>query len=151
MNAAMEWYSKAVDGASVNAVAARSNLVQTTLARQVKKGELAAEAVIAVARAYGNDAIGALIATGYLASEDVRNHGVQSALTDALDVELAAEVVRRLPHGADITVQSRGAALAVPLSVVGAPVQDDDDTEGYLLAASEANDDDEFEAFQQEP
>lgn len=96
----MDWYTRTVRDASVNAVATRAGVVQTTLARQLKTGTLSAETVLAVARGYDADAIGALIACGYLRDDDVRRHGAEVALARALDIELAAEVVRRLPDGA---------------------------------------------------
>lgn len=92
----MDWYRRTVRDASVNAVATRAGVVQSTLARQVKAGNLSAETVLAVARGYEADAIGALVACGYLTEDDVRRHGAAVALSRALDIELAAETVRRL-------------------------------------------------------
>lgn len=92
-----KWYEKTVRGASVNAVAAKSGLVQSTLARQVKAESLSAEVAVAVARAYGADVLGALVECGFITADEVRAHGVRVALRDALDIELAGEIMRREP------------------------------------------------------
>ena len=92
----MEWYRRVVGDATVNAVAARAGVVQTTLNRQVKVGRLAPETAVAIARAYGVDVIDGLLACGLLTEEDVRRHGIVPVLEDATDDEIAEEVMRRL-------------------------------------------------------
>ena len=91
----MTWYTRTVKDASVNAVATRSGVVQSTLARQIKAGSLTAETVVAVARAYGADVLDALVACGLITKDEVRKHGIRATLRDAVDVELAAEIMRR--------------------------------------------------------
>ena len=97
----MRWYERTVRGAAVNAVAAKAGVVQTTLDRQVKRGALSPEVVVAVARAYGTDVLEALVIAGVITREDIRAHGVQQALSAALDVEIAQEVARRLGGDGD--------------------------------------------------
>lgn len=94
-----DWYRRTVRDDTVNAVAVRSGVVQSTLARQVKAGALSAETVLSIARAYSADVIEALVACGFVTRDEVRRHGIQAALRDALDIELAAEVTRRLGGG----------------------------------------------------
>ena len=91
----MEWYEKTVRDSSVNAVAAKAGLVQSTLSRQVRAEALTAETVVAIARAYGADVLDALVACGLITRDEIRAHGVKAALEDALEIELAAEVMRR--------------------------------------------------------
>lgn len=90
-----QWYEKTVRDSTVNAVAAKSGLVQSTLNRQVRSGALTAETVVAVARAYGADVLEALVACGLITRDEIRAHGIKAALEDALEIELAAEVMRR--------------------------------------------------------
>lgn len=96
----IDWYRRVVRDSSVNAVATKAGLVQSTLNRQVAAGELTPESVVAIARAFGADVIGGLIELGLLREDDIRAHGVHVALTQALDIELAAEILRRSssPH-----------------------------------------------------
>lgn len=95
----MDWYKAAVGDASVNAVAQRAGLVQTTLSRQVKAGQFSPETVVAVANAYGRDVLDALVVAGVITTEQIRSHGIQHALADASDAEIAAEVMRRMGGG----------------------------------------------------
>lgn len=99
MTTIMKWYEKTVRGDSVNAVAAKANVVQTTLDRQLKKGALSAEMVVAIARAYRVDVLDSLVKAGLITREEIKAHGVRGALRDALDVEIAQEVARRLGDG----------------------------------------------------
>lgn len=92
----MEWYSATVRDASVNAVALKAGIVQTTLSRQLRAGVLSPEVVVAVARAYGSDVLDAIVIAGVITREDIRLHGVRQALAAALDVEIAQEVAKRL-------------------------------------------------------
>ncbi len=96
MTTIMEWYGATVGDASVNAVAMKAGVVQTTLSRQLKSGALSPEVVAAVARAYGADVLDALVLAGVITREDIRAHGVRQALEAAMDVEIAREVSRRL-------------------------------------------------------
>lgn len=95
----MEWYAATVGDASVNAVATKAGLVQTTLSRQLKTGSLSAEVIASVAHAYGADVLDALVLGGIITAEDIRAHGVRRALEDALDIEIVREVSRRLAGG----------------------------------------------------
>ncbi len=83
------------ESASVNAVASKSGVVQTTLNRQVKANALTAETVVAVARAYHADVLNALVACGLITRDEIRAYGVRATLREALDIELADEIVRR--------------------------------------------------------
>lgn len=96
MSKIKKWYEATTGGASVNAVAARAGLVQTTLARQLRADALSPESIVAVARAYSADVIGALIVAGVITDEDVRRHGVRLTFKAATDAEIAAEVMKRM-------------------------------------------------------
>lgn len=96
--ATKKWYERTVGDASVNAVASKADLVQSTLARQLKAESLTAEVVIAVARAYEADVIGALVECGFVTTDEVRLHGARVTLASLTDLEVGAELVRRTPH-----------------------------------------------------
>ncbi len=97
---AMEWYRSLVgEGATVNAVAERAGVVQTTLNRQVKAGALSHETVVALARAYRADVLDGLVASGLITHEDIKAHAVQTALGAASDVDLASEIMKRAERG----------------------------------------------------
>ena len=93
----IDWYRRTTKDASTNAVALKAGIVQSTLSRQLKAGDLTPESVVAIARAYRVDVLDGLVELGLISADDIRAHGVHVALRGALDIELAAEITRRLP------------------------------------------------------
>ena len=96
----MAWYRHVTGTDSVNAVAKRAGLVQTTLAAQVRKGELTPQSAVAIARAYQSDPLCALVAIGLVAADEVDAYARRVALGDVSDEELAREVWVRMSSGA---------------------------------------------------
>lgn len=96
----MAWYRHVTGTDSVNAVAKRAGLVQTTLAAQVRKGELTPQSAVAIARAYQSDPLHALVAIGLVAADEVDAYARRVALGDVSDEELAREVWVRMSSGA---------------------------------------------------
>lgn len=90
------WYAATVRDDSENQVAIRSGVVQRTLNRQLAAGRLSPETVVAVARAYGQDVLDALVTVGLITDQDIHAHGVREALEAATDREIAALVYKRL-------------------------------------------------------
>ena len=123
MTERLSWYRAATRGDSVNAVAKRAGLVQTTLAAQVRRGELTPQSAVAIARAYEDDPLAALVAIGFLSDEEAAAHARGAALGDATDEELAREVWRRMASG----------AASEPITAAGPP------PDGYGLAARRGN------------
>lgn len=99
MSKNLSWYRAVTQEDSVNAVAKRAGLVQTTLAAQVRKGELTPQSVVAIARAYQSDPLSALVAVGFLTDEEVATYAHRAALGDASDEDLAREVWLRMSSG----------------------------------------------------
>lgn len=99
MSKNLSWYRAVTQEDSVNAVAKRAGLVQTTLAAQVRKGELTPQSVVAIARAYQSDPLSALVAVGFLTDEEVTAYAHRAALGDASDEDLAREVWLRMSSG----------------------------------------------------
>lgn len=95
METAKKWFASTTKGDSVNAVAAKSGLTQSTLARYHKKGEYPADAVIAISRAYGVSAIRSLLAIGLLTEHDLDELRLDLSLEAASDIDLAGEIYRR--------------------------------------------------------
>lgn len=92
----MTWYSRTVGDDSVLRVANRAGLVHSTLNRQLKAEKLAPETLVAVADAYGRDALKALIIHGLINEGHVRRYARTMSLTSFSDREVADEVARRL-------------------------------------------------------
>ena len=130
------WYAKTVGDDSTNGVATKAGLTTTTLGRQLERGRLSPETVVAIANAYGTDALDALVIAGLITREHIRAHGVRAALAEATDVEIADEVYARLLRG-EHEVFDRAPSRSHLRSV-----SDLDDT----VAARDADDDAEAEA-----
>lgn len=94
-----KWLEKVTNNASVNAAANRAGIVQRTLSRQVERGEISAENVIAIAIAYGAHPVRALVDTGYLDEKYARTVDPMTALRSVTEDQLADEVLRRMKRG----------------------------------------------------
>lgn len=99
MNAMMQWFETITSGETINAVSTRSGLVDTTLRRQVRGGVLAAETVLAIARAYNENGVEALIQCGFVTSEEADEYASEVVFEGVSDQMLADEVLRRLHAG----------------------------------------------------
>lgn len=91
----LDWFTDTVGTDNLNTVADKSGVVYTTLQRQLDKGTLKPELVIAISQAYHGDPIRALIITGYLTDADVERYKRTAYLDDFSDIELSKEVLRR--------------------------------------------------------
>ena len=94
-----EWFADLIGDDTVNKAATRAGVNQSTLSRQLAAGRISPELVVPLARAYGYDAIEALVTEGLLSREDVARHDVRATLAAADDRELAAEVYDRMQSG----------------------------------------------------
>lgn len=133
---AIDWYEKTVGDDSVNAVARKSGIPQTTLNGQLRKESLAPDTMVAVARAYGRDALDALVIHGLITEEDIRAHYVRTGLEKATDLEISREVSRRLV-GDTTGIYDR------PLHFVSEPPAKFDPRKHYLAGGKDTRDEDE--------
>ena len=95
----IQWYLRTVGDDTVNRVAMKSGIAQSSLDRRLKLGSLTPELAAPIARAYGSDVLQALVATGLITDDEIRNSARLKALRDATDHELIAELWRRLKDG----------------------------------------------------
>lgn len=95
----LKWMQAVTGGDSVNAVAAKSGLVGSTLTRQVHSGALTPESVVAIANAYDADAIKGLLVQGLISQADIDRHGAAVLLDEITDRMLADEVWERMQEG----------------------------------------------------
>ncbi|MDF2554177.1 MAG: histidine ammonia-lyase [Microbacterium sp.] len=96
---------------SVRALAARSELDQSTTTRQLAgTSELKVGTVVAICRAYGLDFADVFVAVGFITEEEARRFNLGFRLSEATDAELAQEIVRRLGQG------EASAAITEPIS-----------------------------------
>lgn len=94
------WMRGTVGDNTRNAVADRAGIVQSTLNRQIDKGVLRPETVVAIARAYGVPILPGLVACGLITEHEAaikaRSDSILEALAKADDADLVREVLRRI-------------------------------------------------------
>ena len=71
-----------------------SDIDRGTISRQLKRNHISAENVIKLCKTFGKSPIDGLIETGYLSPTDAQDISISSALRDATNRQLAAEVTR---------------------------------------------------------
>ncbi|WP_145941711.1 hypothetical protein [Corynebacterium glyciniphilum] len=103
-----KWIESLPGTPSLTAAAKRSDIQKTTLIRQIDRGTIPSDNVIAIARAYGVNIVDALIATGHLEPTEVEIVGVAQALGHATNAEMLEEMRKRVDpeavrlfHGGD--------------------------------------------------
>lgn len=92
----LKWVKRLTRNASGRTIANQSRIPVATLNRQINKGIFTAEAVIAIARGYGESPVEALVATGYITSEEVTGVDEVSAPRLLTSQQLVQELARRI-------------------------------------------------------
>ena len=94
MNKKQEWYARTTGGDSFNKVGRKSGRDPSAISKAAAKGwKLSAETVIAIALAYGQNPVDALIACGFIPPVD-GTHGV--TLEQAANRQLLDEIEKRM-------------------------------------------------------
>lgn len=92
---------------TTNGAAEKAGITPATLFRQLSRGRISAENVIALSRAYGKKAGDELVRTGFLEPEDIEGVGVESALRLATSRQVLDEIDRRMGDGAGADLNVR--------------------------------------------
>lgn len=139
-----QWLIKLKGEDSMRAASQKSGYAQTTLQRQIDKGVLSPEMVIALCRAYDRSPVQGLVETGYINDYEVQGVDLAIALHDATNEQLLNEIMRRSdpearylfgadgdPRVVDLDDASDAAVFDIrPPHVEGLPyAADDSDTE----------------------
>ncbi|WP_143153966.1 helix-turn-helix domain-containing protein [Rhodococcus rhodnii] len=129
-----EWLDDIIGADSYRAAASKVGVDQSTLSRQLtRKGELSAENVIAIARAYGRRAGDELVSTGYLVPGDIEGVGVEGALQRATNKQLLEEIDRRMTAGfGDVFHEPIGSVDPSRPDLHLRSVPSEDDPDAYL-------------------
>ena len=90
-----EWLIDLKGEDSMRAASQKSGYAQTTLQRQIDKGSLSPEMVIALCRAYDRSPVQGLVETGYINEYEVQGVDLAIALHDATNEQLLNEIMRR--------------------------------------------------------
>lgn len=107
-----DWYYNTVNGDTEKAASLRAGITTSTLNRQLAKGTLSEGNVIAIARAYGQNPVEALVRTGYLTKEEATNSS-QSLIKMLNDQELIHELALRVNSDEAIWAETFGKAMSL--------------------------------------
>ncbi|ERS41863.1 MULTISPECIES: transcriptional regulator [Corynebacterium] len=89
------WLQDLIGGDSMRTAAQRTDYAQTTISRQLSRGHLSPEMVIALCRAYDRSPVQGLVETGYINEYEVEGVDLAIALHDATNEQLLNEIMRR--------------------------------------------------------
>lgn len=90
-----EWIEQLIGEDSFRTAAQKISSNGSTITRQLQKGKLSPEMVIALCRAYDRPAVEGLVQTGYLYPHEVETPGVTLTLPKATNRQLLDEINRR--------------------------------------------------------
>lgn len=97
---------EATGGDSARAWARVAGVEPSTLMRQMARGEIKAQTLVAICRGYGIPLLRAFVAAGYITQDEADSVGVRGSLADATDRQLVEEMLRRVERreaGPEIT------------------------------------------------
>ncbi|MGX6968227.1 hypothetical protein [Corynebacterium sp. c7Ub_26] len=90
-----DWLNEIKGSDSMRAASKKSGYAQTTLQRQIDKGQLSPEMVIALCRAYEHSPVTGLIETGYINEWETEGVSIPYALRQATNEQILDEINRR--------------------------------------------------------
>lgn len=112
----------------------KADYAQSTISRQLSRGYLRPETVIALCRAYDRSPVAGLIETGYINDYELHGPDVEVALREATNEQLLDEIMRRSDPQARYLFGNEGdeetiglAPHLTPVSEPPASLHDDDD------------------------
>lgn len=112
----------------MRAASKKSGYAQTTLQRQIDKGVLSPEMVIALCRAYDRSPVTGLIETGYINDYEIHGPDIEVALKEATNEQLLDEIMRRSDPQARYLFGNEADDDAIGLAPHLTPVSNADDS-----------------------
>ena len=120
-----EWIKGLIGEDSYRAAAVKADTTGPTITRQLQKGHLSPEMVIALCRAYDRSPVQGLVETGYINEYEVQGVDLAIALHDATNEQLLNEIMRRSDPQARYLFGADGDSTVVDLDdAAGADVFD---------------------------
>lgn len=113
------WIDALIDGDTRRTAAKKAGYAQSTLSRQLDRGKLLPEMVIALCRAYDRSPVQGLVETGYINEYEVEGVDLAIALHDATNEQLLNEIMRRSDPEARYLFGADGDSEVVDLDDAG--------------------------------
>ena len=89
------WLAELIGTDSMRTASQKTEYAQTTISRQLSRGHLSPEMIIALCRAYDRSPVTGLIETGYINDYELHGPDVEVALHEATNEQLLDEIMRR--------------------------------------------------------
>lgn len=90
-----QWLKKLAGEDTQKIISKKSGIIESTLSRQLSRGHLRPEMVIALCRGYGKSPVTGLIETGYLNKWETEGVPIPYALEQATNQQILDEILRR--------------------------------------------------------
>lgn len=90
-----QWLLELIGEDTQRTASTKAGMSESTLSRQLSRGALRPEMVIALCRGYGRSPVTGLIETGYLHEWEAEGVGIPYALQEATNQQLLDEIMRR--------------------------------------------------------
>lgn len=128
------WLNELIGDDTRATASKKADYAQSTISRQLSRGYLRPETVIALCRAYDRSPVSGLIETGYINDYELHGPDVEIALREATNEQLLDEIMRRSDPQARYLFGNEGdentiglAPHLTPVSGPSASLPDDDD------------------------
>lgn len=89
------WIADLIGEDTRRTASSKAGMSESTLSRQLSRGTLRPEMVIALCRAYGRKPVDGLVETGYLQPWEIEGVGIDQAIDQATNKQLLDGVMRR--------------------------------------------------------
>lgn len=109
-----QWVDRVSGGASLRAIARAIDAKHPTLSRQLSESALEPRYAVAIARAYNEDPLEALVICGLITREEIRRGQHTLELSKASDRDIANEILRRLEERGTENLEPVDEGLNVP-------------------------------------
>ena len=136
------WLAELIGTDSMRTASQKTEYAQTTISRQLSRGHLSPEMVIALCRAYDRSPVTGLIETGYINDYELHGPDVEVALREASNEQLLNEIMRRSDPEARYLFGNEGDEETIGLAPHLAPVSDVDDSMPLSAVAYSGPDED---------
>lgn len=128
------WLTELIGEDTRRTASSKAGMAESTLSRQLSRGRLSPEMVIALCRAYDRSPVAGLIETGYINDYELHGPDVEVALREATNEQLLNEIMRRSDPQARYLFGNEGdddviglAPHLTPVSDAHGSLQDEDD------------------------
>lgn len=122
------WLAELIGTDSMRTASQKTEYAQTTISRQLSRGHLSPEMVIALCRAYDRSPVSGLIETGYINDYELHGPDVEIALREATNEQLLDEIMRRSDPQARYLFGNEGDEETIGLAPHLTPVSDGHDS-----------------------